>query len=212
MNGFSVGVRGALLTIAVSGPLLLGGCAEPAPSATDLPVVVTPSSAPTGAVPAFTGPFAAELRDAWLKSNSDFVRGVVEDQVISDQEWAELSTRMSTCFSRFGIEFRGFGDDGTYSTGPTPYEGDQLEKVLSGCENESGEIWIHGLKLAMSNNPRNEPVEEVMTACLIRNGAVDTSYTEEAFLRDNPSLSFPFMGTEREEIFWKCNSNPSYTE
>lgn len=62
----------------------------------------------------------------------------------------------------------------------------------------------------MSSNPNNVPFEERMTECLKRNGLVSADYTVEQFLRDNPSQSFSFMGTSKEDVFWACNSNPSF--
>lgn len=160
--------------------------------------------------PQFSGPFSAELEAAWDESESDFVRGVINDQSISDQEWAELGTRMATCLEQYGIRFDGFDDQGGYDASGNTLSGDALEEALSDCETSTGEVWIHGLRLSMSTNPSNAAVEVAMTDCLIRNGAVGPEYTAEQFLKDNPNLSFPFMGTPEEEIFWSCNSNPSY--
>lgn len=162
-------------------------------------------------MPEFTGPFAGNLASAWTDSNNDFVRATLADQVIDDQEWAELSTRMASCFSERGVEFLGFQDDGTYtSKGPQGASNEEAEKILSYCEDWSGETWLHPLRRSMATNPENIPFPEAMTQCLIRNNLVPSDYTADQFVRDNEQLSFPFMGTSKEEVFWSCNSDTSF--
>lgn len=159
--------------------------------------------------PAFHGPYASELTDAWRESQSDFVRDVIKDEEISDSEWAELGTRMTECLSSKGLEFGGFGDDGSYTVGPSAMRSEDKEAALNECEKTSGELWVHPLRLSMSTNPDNVPIEEVMTQCLVRNDAVPADYTEEQFLRDNPTRSFPFK-EGGEQIFWACTDDSSY--
>lgn len=161
-------------------------------------------------MPAFSGPYAAELAEAWRASDSGFVRAVIADGKVSDQEWAELGMRMTECLDDSGLDFVGFSDDGSYRVGPSKVTGEDLTRVLDGCERSTGEVWIHGLRLSMSTNPENVPVEQIMTECLIRNGAVGPDYTEEQFARDSPTQSFPFMGTSKEAAYRRCNDDPSY--
>lgn len=161
-------------------------------------------------MPAFDGPYAAEIADAWRESDSDFVRGVIADEQITDAEWAELGVRMSDCLADEGLDFLGFDDNGTYRVGPSRVSGDDATRVLDGCERESGETWIHALRLSMSTNPDNAPIEELMTDCLIRNGAVAAGYTAEDFARDSPQQTIPFVDSAGTATFWACNEDPSY--
>ena len=165
----------------------------------------------SGAMPKFTGPFAVDLSTAWTDSDNEFVQSTLADQTIDDQEWAELSTRMSSCLSKDGVEFLGFRDDGTYEThGPVGATNQEAEDILARCEAWSGETWLHPLRRKMATNPENTPFPEAMTQCLIRNKLVPTDYAVADFIRDNQALSFPFMGTSDEEEFWSCNSDTSY--
>lgn len=159
--------------------------------------------------PKYSGPYAAELASAWQESDSDFVREVIADEKISDQEWSETGTRMTECLAAKGLKFEGFNDEGGYRVGPTSVS--DPDKIMDDCETDTGAFWLLKLRIGMMSNPSNEPIEEIMTECLIRNGAVDSSYTKEQYLQDNPSLGFPFMGTDKESIFWSCTDNPSFT-
>lgn len=193
------------LALVLAGTLALSACTSPALESAG-------GSTPfeVGEKPDFSGPFSAELNAAWDESDSDFVRAVVTDGVVSDQEWAELGTRMATCLDGYGITFEGFDDQGSYNGSGNTLDQEELSDALAGCEASTGEAWLTGLRRSMADNPKNIPVEEVMTQCLVRNGAVAPDYTKEQFLQDNPNLSFPFMGTQEEEIFWSCNDDPSY--
>lgn len=161
--------------------------------------------------PRFSGPYAAELTQAWKESDSEFVRDVIADEKVSDQEWAELSTRMAECLAKAGLEFGGFDDHGTYTVGPSRLTGDPLTRVLDGCETSTGELWVHALRLSMSTNPENVPIDELMTDCLIRNGAVSPDYTKEQFAQDNPAQTIPFIDGG-SAVFWACNEDPLHSQ
>lgn len=160
-------------------------------------------------MPEFSGPFASLLAQIWQESDSDYVRQVVQDGVVSDQEWAETSARLERCLTDKNIKFLGFREDGAYG-----YKGngsnDQTQEVLSRCEKESGETWINMLRLAQTNNPNNEPPEVAVRECMIRLGVVDKSYSSKDFLKDVENLAFPLKkGGPGIDGFWTCNANPS---
>lgn len=194
----------ALLGITV---FALTGCA----GSNDAPIGAPPTTQTSELErPTFEGPFAAELQAAWDESGSDFVQSVVHDGVVSDQEWAELGSRMTQCLAEYGIKFEGFDGNGRYNGSGSTLSSEDLNEALSGCEASTGESWLTGIRISMATNPQNEPPEKAMTDCLKRNGAVGQDYTEKQFLDDNADLSFPFMGTAKEKAFWSCNDNPSY--
>lgn len=187
--------------VAVLAALLLTGCTS----------VDRSAEPPADDAPPFTGPYSKELETAWKDSTSEFLHAALEDETISDSEWSELGTEMGDCTAEHGIEFQGFSNDGGYSTGPSDLSRKGQDEILDECEKSTGTYWIIGLRQSMTTNPENIPVEVIMTDCLVRNGAVDADYTKEQFLRDNPDLSFPFMGTPEEQVFWACTKDPSYS-
>lgn len=182
--------RGSLLALlVVVGLCLPVGCS----SSTGRSPSSGAGGADNQAMPRFTGPYADDLRSAWIESRSTFVRGVISDGVITDQEWAEVAHRLAQCLAAKGLKFTGFRPDGSYSVDTGSVPGDQANAELPSCERESGEQWIGYLRTAMATNPHNTPIAEIMAACLIRLGVVGPGYTKEQYLRDAPNMSFPYL-------------------
>lgn len=168
------------------------------------------STSVPGDAPSFTGPYAGELRQAWLDSDSEFVRSVIADQTVSDSEWAEVETRIADCFEKNGMKLRGYRDDGSYELDTQGLEADKANEILPICESESGEKWLNFLRFAAAENPDGTPIEDLVVACLIRNEVVGPDYTAEQYLRDAPQMSFPYLDASTgPDAFAACSNNPS---
>jgi hypothetical protein len=171
---------------------------------------VQTDSAQTESVPEFTGPYASQFKDAWTQSKSDFVRSVIADQKISDQEWAETVQRLASCLKAKGLTFKGYQADGSYSVDNGQLSPDEANAGLLPCELQSGEHWIGLLRDQLSENPNNTPVGEIMAACLIRLKVVARGYTSDDYMRDVPTQSFPYLNPKTgEQDYRRCNDNPS---
>lgn len=195
---------GAASTIAAVVILMLAGCTG---TTTSIETRTAPSTASEG--PGFSGPFAAEYAQAWTESGSDFVRLVIEDEEISEQEWAEVEERMATCFSNEGATFEGHTPDGGYAAQKNALSGERLNELMGECEKSSGEAWLGYLWFSAQKNPDNRPAEEIITECMIRNGVVAPDYAPEDFVRDNPTMSFPYLSSgEGQKGFLECNADP----
>lgn len=167
-------------------------------------------SAEAGSAPEFTGPYASEFKDAWVQSKSDFVRSVIADQKISDQEWAATVQRLSACLKTKGLTFKGYQVDGSYSVDNGQLSPDEANAALLPCELQSGEHWVGFLRNQLVENPNNTPVGEIMAACLMRLKVVGPGYTKDDYMRDAPTGSFPYLNRKTgEQDFWRCNANPS---
>ncbi|NYD67355.1 hypothetical protein [Agromyces atrinae] len=161
--------------------------------------------------PKFSGPFAAEYGDAWEKSGTEFVHGVLVDEQISDQEWAEVAQRMTDCFERNATAFGGYESDGGYSIDPddSSMSDDDLNALADGCEIESGHRWIGILRGLQRMNPENRDIFTIMAECLVREGAVASGYTAEDYRRDFEADTFPFLEAETgRAIYLACNDDP----
>lgn len=160
--------------------------------------------------PAFTGPNAGDFESAWRATDSEFVRGIIADEQISDQEWAEVTDRLRSCIADQGMDFTGFNRDRSYGVDLGDTEPEKADALLLECEKESGEHWAGYLRWVVAENPQGQPIEELMTDCLIRAGVVESSYTPQDYLRDVPTLDFPYVDAEAgPEAFWLCNDDPS---
>jgi hypothetical protein len=161
--------------------------------------------------PRFSGPYEGEFKAAWDdSSNPSFVRTVLADGKITDQEWAEVAQRLSACLKTKGLTFKGFRPDGSYSVDTGEVPGDEANADLPGCERKSGEQAIGFLRTAMATNPNNEPAAQIMTECLIRLHVVGPAYTKDDYLRDAPNMSFPYLDPKTGKAnFERCNANPT---
>lgn len=197
-------VRGAAAAMFVTAAvLLLAGCAA-APSA---PITEPVGSAPPS--PGFEGVFAAEYLQVWNEADSDFVRSVIEDSQISEQEWSETEKRLSTCLSEAGIEFLGFDEEGGYSVNPGSIDGERANDILGECEKSSGEYLVGYLRTLAIINPENRDIDVAMTECLIRENLVDSSYTVEQYRNDSVNQTFPFIDpVNGPNDFSTCASDP----
>lgn len=185
----------------------LVACTAPAPAPDGLGGTATSSVE----APEFAGPFAAEYRDAWEKSGTEFVHGVLVDEQISDQEWAEVAQRMTDCFESNAATFGGYESDGAYSAAPKDRSlpSEEFLETMDDCEVESGHRWIGMLRGLQRMNPENRDIFTIMAECLVREGAVASGYTAEDYKRDFEADTFPFLEAEAgHAIYLACNDDP----
>ena len=148
-----------------------------------------PPSDAREAAPEFSGPYAGAFRQAWSETSSPFVRSVIEDERITDQEWAEVGTRLSSCLEAAHIVFLGFEASGGYGVDPGSLGIDEASESLAKCEHESGESPIGSLRLNSIINPDNVDFDELIAACLVDKGVAERGYTAEDY-RDQAAMLF----------------------
>lgn len=184
--------------------LTLSGCTTAAPTETDDAGAV--ESAP---MPEFAGPYAAEFEEAWVGSDDPFVRGVLQDERISDQEWAEVGTRLGRCLESKGMTLEEFPATGGYTSQIGSLSADAANEASIACEIESGERWLNYLRNAAITNPENVDHAELMVACLLRADVVEPGYTEERFREDYMLEVFPFADpVQGDAALRACDLNP----
>lgn len=210
-------IGGAMLAIAAI--TLIGGCSasnstpDSMPQAANTPVSSPDSASTSEAAPEFSGPFADEYTEAWENASSDVVRMIIEDEVISDQEWATVKENLRQCLSDNGIELTSYDDkNGSYEARIGEQDGDTVNQFLGECEESSGEAWLARLYRSQTSNPNNIPDTQLLVDCLVRNGAVPSDYTEEDYLQDAPDFAFPYIVEDGDHIFVECNDDFSYNK
>jgi len=159
--------------------------------------------------PEFTGPQSSEYADAWRAAASDFVRDVIRDETITDEEWAEVTTRIDSCLARYGIEFLGFEPEGGYGVDAVGMDGDIVQERLAECEKESGEHPIGYLRTQGRINPEGRDLDELIWECLVRERVVPDGYTFDEFTADYREMDIPFLDPDAgRQAFQTCNSDP----
>ncbi len=165
-----------------------------------------------GDVPRFTGTYADEYRETWLSADIDFVRDVIRDEEITEQEWAEVVKRFDDCLDEHDIELVEYEEDGAYGVERGAGLSDErVQDAMKECEGESGETVLGRLWHSQRQNPSNRDPNELIYDCLIRLGALDPSYSLENYLRDNPEFAFPFLTDEGPDLYATCSSAPLTT-
>lgn len=165
-----------------------------------------------GEVPHFKGAYADEYRETWLRTDIEFVRNVIRDEEISEQEWAEVVTRFEGCLEEHEIELVEYEEDGAYGVERGAGLSDErVQDAMTECESESGEAVLGRLWHSQRQNPSNRDPNELIYECLVRIGALDPSYSLENYLRDNPDFAFPFLTDEGPALYAKCSSAPLTT-
>ncbi len=178
------------------------GCSDTAVADQDAAVT-------TGDAPAFTGPFAAEFAAAYGSASSDFVRGALADEQISDAEYAEMTEGFRRCLADAGIEFGGFDAAGGYTTSIAPGGGD-THAIVSECVSSSGQDAIGMLRDVMAVNPQNLDVPTMMAECLVREGAVPPGYRAEDYVQDSSGRFADPSGLSPELVdsLTACSADP----
>lgn len=182
---------------------LLAGCA---PDAVEFsgPDVARSSVAPT-----FEGPWAAEFTEAYTRATTDFERLVLEDERVTDQELGEMRDVFTECLAAFGFFNIKFSPDGGFEYEvPSGTDMDTSRADAMACSDSAGESTIGALHSWVRRNPENLDDDTIIAACLVRKGAVDSSYSAADFAADEEDLSIPYLPGFGDASFAECNSDP----
>lgn len=168
------------------------------------------TAGPDGAsAPSFAGPYASEFRQAWIDADSEFIRNVIEDETISDQEFSEIAQRLTQCVASRGMTLSDYDDHGGYSVDVNNVDGAEADSLLTACDKESGWLPLSVLRENQLSNPENRDQNEVMAECLVREGIVAPGYTADDFARDNPERSFPYLEPATgDRAVMECQDDP----
>ena len=158
------------------------------------------------------GPWSAEFEAAYEEAGDPFVRGVLEDGVVTDQEYAEMFEAFSSCMAAVGVTLREApeADGGGISyTFPDSVTADEAHEAEVRCSSESGEYPIGALYHMVRRNPENLDEHEIVWECMIAQKIVAASYSIEDFARDWDESTLPFAGDETaSEAFRMCVNDP----
>lgn len=200
VGGATVAAGLAFLT---SATLALTGCTATA--------FTSPAASATPTAPRIEGPWAAEFTAEWQAATTDVERRILEDGVVTDQEYSEMTERFRACLADAGIEFGGFEPDGSYETTSTPgADQDAAHETVNDCSRTSGEDSVGLLYSWVNRNPEHLDDNAIVVQCLQDSGVVDRGYTAAEYSQDIELESYPFIvdvrtGLAAVEV---CESDP----
>ena len=170
--------------------------------------------------PAAEGPWAADIeqaRNEW--ASNEFVQSVLADSAISEAELQDMRQRVLSCLTDKGVTGASFGPSGTLSVPDQPVGSsiseEQQEEFVHACSIDAGQPIIEALEFDMRVNPDHRDFNELYTQCLIRNKAVDPSFTAQEFTRARESgtpldSALPFIDPSQGPDIWqRCVEDPS---
>ena len=170
--------------------------------------------------PAAEGPWAADIeqaRNEW--ASNEFVQSVLADSAISEAELQDMRQRVLSCLTDKGVTGASYGPSGTLSVPDQPVGSsiseEQQEEFIHACSIDAGQPIIEALEFDMRVNPDHRDFNELYTQCLIRNKAVEPSFTVQEFARAVESgtpldSALPFIDPSQGPDIWqRCVEDPS---
>ena len=170
--------------------------------------------------PAAEGPWAADIeqaRNEW--ASNEFVQSVLADSAISEAELQDMRQRVLSCLTDKGVTGASFSPSGQLSVPDQPVGSsvseEQQEEFVHACSIEAGQPIIEALEFDMRVNPDHRDINELYTQCLIRNKAVEPSFTAQELARARErgtplSSALPFIDpSQGPNILDRCIDDPS---
>ena len=170
--------------------------------------------------PAAEGPWAADIEQARSEwASNEFVQSVLADSAISEAELQDMRQRLLSCLTDKGVTGASFGPSGELSVPDQPVGSsiseEQQEEFVHTCSIEAGQPIIEALEFDMRVNPDHRDINALYTQCLIRNKAVEPSFTAQELARARESgtplaSTLPFIDpSQGPNILDRCIGDPS---
>jgi hypothetical protein len=135
------------------------------------------------------------------EAETDLERRILEDGVVTEEERVAAEDEFVACAARAGFTVTDLKSGGRFTIdGPFTEDG---PPPLMACQRSFDRV--SGLFWAMKRNPAGTDEAELMTACLIRAGVVDPSFTRDEYLQ---ALGTPPLAVSASE-FSRCNAAPT---
>lgn len=167
-------IRRSALVLAVTVLLVTSGCASG-----------TPIPSPT--VNGFAGPYGAEFQREYEDAPNDEQRRVLEDGIITRQEYDAARQGVQACMADAGMYVE-YDDGGGFTAGRLDEKYpdgsfEQIDAQVERCEAEHDE-GIRFLYELVRRNPERLDDRKIEYDCLVEHGLVDEGYTKEKFDAD----------------------------
>ena len=135
------------------------------------------------------------------------------------QNSRDMRQRVLSCLTDKGVTGASFGPSGQLSVPDQPVGSsiseEQQEEFVHTCSIDAGQPIIEALEFNMRVNPDHRDFNELYTQCLIRNKAVEPSFTAQELARARESgtplaSALPFIDpAQGPDILQRCLEDPS---
>lgn len=133
--------------------------------------------------PQFTGPYAAEFRQAYQRTEEPFVRDVLSDSRITDAEFEEFKNRYASCMDGHGVSWTydaQAGESLSASFGHADLSETDIAQAEQACAAPSGYQQILPLYESISRNPDKldaDELDRMSIECLERHELIEPGMT-----------------------------------
>lgn len=138
-------------------------------------------------------PYASQFEQARSQSTTDFQREVLDDDVITDEEFREVRQHYIDCLADAGIRAEALAD-GSYNM-PDGITGSNADADMA-CARKTV-IPVEALYYAIRTNPGNEDFSALIVECLQKQGIVDDAFTKDDW--DNFTSAFAAVAGDGSE-------------
>ena len=188
------------LGVAIVCLLAFSGCSSAEKPNEAAPII--PTAAANG--------WADEFEDARRRATTDFERKALEDDRISDAEFAEMENAFTTCMRDRNVTFEGFKPHGGY--GFRPGKGTttaEANGIADDCSKFSGLDTVGQMYFWVKRNPQRLDEDAIAAACLVKKKVVPPTYSAADVARDTYGRTYPFSDKARgEQALEECSSDP----
>jgi hypothetical protein len=137
------------------------------------------------------------------------VRSVLEDEEVTEQEWAAVIAQFEACVAEAGMQVTEYQESGEYGVEPNSVDLDVANGYLDDCEVTSGERWVSYLRRVMTVNPENADMDGLILACMLRQEALPVSYGVEDYRRDASNGELPYLDRATgPQVLGQCTVDP----
>lgn len=164
------------------------------------------SDAPGLTTHSHSAAFEAALREA----TTDFERAILEDGVITAEEYLEAKNRQIECIRGFGLsaELEDVGA-GMYQIQVSGSgDADLVDAAMDDCA-KGTVLVIEPLYVSTLTNPEDRDLYELLAECLVAVGFVEEPFTAADYLREQEVPGYIGRIMDDPEAS-KCQVNPSY--
>ncbi|MDR0504616.1 MAG: hypothetical protein LBG70_02250, partial [Bifidobacteriaceae bacterium] len=135
----------------------------------------------------------------------DLGRQVLADGVISEQEYFDVTAQIDECFAARGYQVERKAD-GSMTLEDMRERGENapVGEDATECQGIAG--GIDQLYADMQRNPDNTDMNELMAACLVKGGLVDSSFTKQDYVNAMEGATLPW--SVDDPVFQECLADP----
>lgn len=154
--------------------------------------------------------YEAEFERAREEATTDFERDVLEDNVITRDEYMEAKNRHIECIQAFGLtaELRDTGA-GVFQLDVSGAKDENLMfEAVESC-NSGTILVIEPLYIGILQNPDRRNLDDLTAECLVAVGIVDAPFTGRDYADESETPGFSSRIMDDSEGA-KCLQNPSY--